>query len=109
MSFGHGCYKVYLHKHDHDVEEACPKRRNENETARHVFFTCPQYVNQRNWLERTIELKATPDNIVNLMLISCDNWNAICAFVRSVLMQQRLTDRERSAKLEIALAEPPPS
>ena len=39
----------------------------------------------------------TPDNIVNLMLSSCDNWNPVYVFARRVLMQQRLAERERSA------------
>ena len=68
----HGCYRAYLYKYGHDIAEACPECRNERETAEHVFFTCPRYVNQRNCLERTMGFQVTPDNIVNLMLISCD-------------------------------------
>ena len=83
-----------------DVDEACSECRNERETAEHVFFTCPRYINQRNRLERTMGLRETPDNIVNLMLSSCDNWNPVCVFARRVLMQQRLTERARSAKFE---------
>ena len=80
----HGCYRyiyihiqIYFYKYGHDVAEAYPECRNERETAEHVFFTCPRYVDQRNYLERTMGFQVTPDNIVNLMLISCDNWNAV--------------------------------
>ena len=70
---GHGCYREYLYKYGHDVDEACPECRNERETAENVFFTWSLYVDQRNYLMRTIEFKVTPDNIVHLMLNSSDN------------------------------------
>ena len=59
---GHGCYKAYLYKYGHDVNEAIPECCNERQTAPHVFFTCPKYVDQRNYLERTIGFKVTTDN-----------------------------------------------
>ena len=100
LSTGYGCYTAYLYKYGHDVVEACPECRNERERAEHVFFTCPRYVNQRNCLERTMGFQVTPDDIVNLMLISCDNWNAVCVYAKRVLKRLRLAERTRSAELE---------
>ena len=54
----------------------------------------------RQWLEGTIEYQVTPDNVVNRMLTSYGNWNAVCVFARKVLMQFRLAERARSAELE---------
>ena len=97
---GHGRHRAYLFKSGYDVDEACSECRNERKTAEHVFFTCPLYVDQRNCLERTIGFQVTSDNIVHLMLTSCDNFNAVCVFAKKVLMQERLAKRERSAELE---------
>ena len=47
-----------------------------------------------------MEFQVAPDNIVNLTLTSCDNWNAICVFTKRVLVQQRLDERARSADVE---------
>ena len=71
------------------------------ETADNVLFTCPQYINQRNCLEKKMGFQITPDDIVHLMLTSIDNWNAVCIFERRVLIQQRLAEREMSAKLNL--------
>ena len=82
---GHGCYRPYLFKYDDVVDEAFSECHNERETAEHVFFTCPPYVDQRNCLERTIGLQVTPNNIV--LLTSCDNWYAVCGFAWRILTE----------------------
>ena len=56
---GHGCYRAFLYKYGHDVDEMCPIYQNTSETAEHVFFTCPRYELQRNLLERTIGTQVT--------------------------------------------------
>ena len=77
------------------------------EIAEHVFFTCPRYINQRNYLETTMRFQVTPDNIVHLILSSCDNWNAVRAFARRVLMQQTLAEIAKLAELDGSSAESP--
>ena len=42
----------------------------------------------------------TPDNIVNLMLSLCENWNAVCFFAKEVLIQQRIMERVRTAEMD---------
>ena len=86
----HAHYRTYLYKYDHDVDEAWPECRNERETAEYVFFTCPRCVDQWNCLER-IGFQVTTNNIVNLMLTSCDNWSTVCVFTKR-LSTQRLTE-----------------
>ena len=54
LLMGHRCYRANYYKYGHDVDVACAECRNERETAEHAFFTCPQYVNQRNSLVMTI-------------------------------------------------------
>ena len=52
---GHRWYRAYGRDimYGHDIGEAYPECRRERETAKHVFFTCPRYV-ERNCLERII-------------------------------------------------------
>lgn len=97
---GHGCYRTYLYKYGHDVDEACPSCLDTSETAEHIFFTCPRYEFRRNFLERTIGSQVTPDNVVNLMLTSRENWNAVCLFAKEVLVQQRIIERARTAEMD---------
>ena len=84
---GHGCYGAYLYKYGHDIDETCPTCRNTSETAEHVFFICPRFEFQWNFLERTISTQGIPDNVVNVMLSSCENLNAICFFAKEALIQ----------------------
>ena len=41
---GRGCYRAYLYKDGDNIDEARPECRNDSETAKHNFFTCPRYV-----------------------------------------------------------------
>ena len=97
---GHGCYKAYLYKYGHDVEEACRSCLDTSETAEHIFSTSPRYEYRRNFLESTIGSHVTLDNEVNLMLTSCENWSAVCLFAKEVLVQQRITERARTAEMD---------
>ena len=81
---------IRTHTHIHTPFRSCPECCNEREKAEHILFTCPRYVDQRNCLERRMGFQVTPDNIVNLMLIACDNWNAVSVFAMRLLTQQRL-------------------
>ena len=56
---------------------------------------------QQNFLKMTIRFQITPDNIVNLMLTTCDNWNVVYVFARGVLRQQRLAERASVAGPEV--------
>ena len=93
------CYRSYLNKYGHDVDERCSTCRNASETAEHVFFTYPRYENRRNFLKRTIESQMTPDNVVNPMLSSCGNWYSVCIFAKEVLTQHRIMERARTAEI----------
>ena len=37
----------------------------------------------------------TPDSVVNLMLTTCENWNAVCLFAKEVLVHQMIINREQ--------------
>ena len=100
MLTGHGCYREYRYKYGHNEDKAGPEYRNERTRRSTFFFTFPQYIDQQNCLERKIGFQITPNNIVNLMLTSFNNWNLVCVFAKRVLAPQRLADRERSAELE---------
>ena len=51
----HRCYKAYLYKYGNDVDEMCLECRNERETAQHVFFTCPKYVDREIEFNRVLQ------------------------------------------------------
>ena len=61
LLMGHGCYRAYLYKYGHEVDEACRECRNKRETAKHIFFTCSRCIDQRNCLERTIGFQLMSD------------------------------------------------
>ena len=96
----HECYRPYLYKYGHDIDETCPSCRNTSETEEHIFFTCTRYEYRRNFLERTIGSQVTPDNVVNLMLTSCKNYYTVFIRDRSPNTLEDNRESPRTAEMD---------
>ena len=86
----HGCFRAYLYKFKHEESPECPTCVGILKNAKHVFFTCPRFREQRQNLETAVDLKITPDNVTEAMLSSEDDgWKATTTFATKVLQDLR--------------------
>lgn len=93
---GHGCFRSYLYKFGHDSSPFCQRCSDDvYEDPEHIFFICPLFVADRENLEQLIGSSICPQNIVNIMLSSLENWEYVCQFVKLVLLELRRLERMR--------------
>lgn len=87
---GHGCFKSYLHKFRHDVDADCPVCGVDvKEDPEHVFFNCPRFSAARVNVEQATGSGLRVENIIQVMLSSAYNWECVCNFVRSIIIELR--------------------
>lgn len=86
---GHGCFRKYLHRFGHDSSPMCPSCVDEEENAEHVMFHCPRFA---TWALPT----ANPQQALEFMLQSDENWNDVSTLVKGVLTKLRHIERARA-------------
>lgn len=106
MLSGHGCYRAYLHRFGHENSPYCTEGCNVLEDAEHVFFQCPSFTNERNELQKTLGKDISPESLVNDMLTSEKNWDAVSKFATQILktLRQREQERRRQERAAIILS-----
>lgn len=96
MLSGHGCFRSYLYRFNHDSDPYCPYCGvTVEEDAKHVFFFCPRFGNERTSLERSVGCIITAGNVIEIMLVSLYNWENVCKFVKFVLLELRKQEELR--------------
>lgn len=95
MLSGHGCYRAYLHRFKHDDTPDCTAGCGVPEDAEHAFFRCPRFLTERQKLEETLDGAFAPDNVVEYMLTSEQNWTAVSNYATVVLKELRRKEQER--------------
>ncbi|CAB0043456.1 unnamed protein product [Trichogramma brassicae] len=86
---GHGYFKHHSQRYDHNASADCPACPYTVENAKHVFFNCPRFEEERERLHRQLQEVARPENIVQLMLADEKNWLAVASFAHSVIVRLR--------------------
>lgn len=92
---GHGCYRQYLHRFNLDDTPYCPTCKDFEESPEHVMFQCQRFNLERTALYNKIGMSLNPDNVVEVMLKSQHNWDAVCDALAVVHKQLRLADASR--------------
>lgn len=92
---GHGCFREYLHRFGHEESPECPGECKVAENAEHAFFQCPRFESERARLEGVLGGSVTVDNLVDLMLESESNWDAVSNFATVILKKLRVEERAR--------------
>lgn len=77
MLTGHGCCCAYQYCFRHDVASECSSA---SENTEHVLFACPRFSESREELARSLGLSPTPASIMDQMLSSKENWEAVASF-----------------------------
>lgn len=84
---GHGAFRKYLHRFGLVDTPLCPCCHELIEDAEHVFFMCPRFSSQKEYLQRQLGTEIGVGNIIQLMLDSSANWGHIANYVRRVLLE----------------------
>lgn len=75
--FRHGCFAAYSHRFSKLVFPACWYYDTPVDDAYHTIFECDPWHNQRLHLNTFLQNEITTNNIVNLMLQSKADWDAV--------------------------------
>lgn len=85
---GHGNFQHYLHKMGKVESPKCALCDSEKDDVQHTFFHCEEWKEARKMLEEEVG-QFSPENIVELMLQSEENWTRIARYAETILRQKR--------------------
>ena len=92
---GHGCFSSYLHKYGRLPTPRCLFCGQDNDDAEHTLFTCDAWHTYRRSAETAIGEDIRPDNLVNLMMESDENWRIITVFITQIIKKKEEEERAR--------------
>ncbi|CAB0031171.1 unnamed protein product [Trichogramma brassicae] len=98
---GHGFFKHYSRRYDHNQSAQCPVCPSSIENAEHVFYHCPRFSEERERLHSLLHEVMTPENTTRLMLANELNCLAVASYAYSVVT--RLRDEETDISLIASL------
>lgn len=96
---GHGCFSSYLHKFRKLASPKCMFCEDRNDDAKHTLFKCDAFHAQRRNIEMTVGGELTPENMVEIMLTSEANWEAIRTHIMTILKRKEEEERERQKRM----------
>ena len=68
MPSNHRCFRAYLHQFKLEETPQCPAGCGVPKDAKHIFFWCQRYTDERKKLEDTLGTTPEPETLVKLML-----------------------------------------
>ena len=92
---GHGCFLAYQKRFGITDNDLCPTCPLTVENAEHVFFECPRFQEERAELCELLRQRLTPENIVQLMLASEVNWQAVADYAANTIKTLREAEKVR--------------
>jgi len=95
---GHGCFRAYLYRFKHADSPYCDHCRAEVvDNAEHAFFVCPLFDPLRSRMSSNGH-QLSPDNIVDHMLQTEENWNAVRLMASTIMKELRRRERSRTSE-----------
>ena len=95
---GHGCFRKYQHRFKIDSDPSCPTCHPVDEDVEHVIFQCPRFCPERKGLEQILGQRIRPDNLIDLMVVSQEKWNAVSEYCATIIKKLRLEERARKSQ-----------
>jgi len=92
---GHGCFRQYLKRIGKLEVSSCIDCQAAIDDAEHAIFVCDRWWRDRRTLEVTLGQWLRPENIVELMMRSPDNWKVISKFINNLLSTREEEERIR--------------
>ena len=91
---GHGCFQSYLRRIKKTDSSMCVYCNEGGDTARHTFYVCPRWEEQRCRLANELGVAITPENTVEFMFEGADSWEHVGNYITTVLKQKETDERE---------------
>ncbi|KAL1447310.1 hypothetical protein WDU94_005527 [Cyamophila willieti] len=91
---GHGCFRFYLHRFGIENTPRCWFCQAVDD-AEHTFFQCERWVRVRRETEEMVRRVLTPQNMVQVMMESRENWGAIERMARLIMTEKEEEERRR--------------
>lgn len=92
---GHGCFSAYLYKIGKLTSPGCWFCGCLVDDTLHTIFQCTAWQHRRTCLREVLGEDIHPDTIVNAMLRSKENWNAVQKFAAAVITDKENEKRTR--------------
>lgn len=96
---GHGHFNKYLHRMGRKNSPKCDYCE-EDDNADHTFFQCDRWETERREMWSTLGEVCSPDNVVDVMLRSEVNWDAVAKYVGRVLRTKKKEEQERERTIQ---------
>ena len=93
---GHGCFRQYLHRFGYAESPMCPACTGAEESAEHVFFTCPRFERVRYEMLAISGMDTTPENIVRRMCENREIWDAVITAASQIVSILQGTNRRET-------------
>lgn len=94
---GHGCFAQYLNRFGKIDNAECWYCGHQVDDAFHMVFVCDAWFSRRSTVEKLIGHKLEPENMVETMLKSKGNWEAINNFIHTIFTKKEEEERRRQA------------
>jgi hypothetical protein len=82
---GHGCFAEYLKRFGKLDSSDCWYCGNQVDDATHTIFACEAWHSRRSRVETLIGKILNPENIVNTMLESKENWAMVAELINGIM------------------------
>lgn len=94
---GHGCFAGYLHRFGKLNFQECWYCGHANDDASHTVFACDAWYSRRNNVEKLLKVTLEPENMIEIMLKSKDNWDTMNTLVYEIMSSKEREERRRQA------------
>ena len=94
MLSNHGCFRAYLYRFRHDESPECPAGCRVPVDVENVFFWWSRFAGERKELEEWLGSSLTPENIMEVMLETEENWTSVSSSVTAVMKRLREEEQE---------------
>lgn len=92
---GHGCFGAFLKKIGKEATGMCHHCDAEIDDAKHTFFECSAWEDQRSRLVIQLGAPIDPANLVQRMLSNADAWAACVSFAAEIMKMKEAAERVR--------------
>lgn len=94
---GHGCFSAYLHRFGKLDSPECWYCGHHSDDAFHTVFVCDAWHNQRNTVEKLLNVTLKPENMSEIMMRNKENWDTISSFIHTIMSCKENEERRRQA------------
>lgn len=94
---GHGCFAAYLKRFGKLESSECWYCGAPTDDAEHTVFICDAGYSRRRRAEMTTQVELGVGNLIQTMLTSKDNWDAIADMIHGIMGSKEAEERRRQS------------